>query len=81
MVGSLGSKQGPKLVLRYFAVMENLGHEPWTDCLATVDWNNGDTTVSVLHEMVTAFDSGHAETRFPQSSNHLFACESGQLGH
>ena len=31
--------------------------------------------------MVTAFDSDHAETRFAQSGNHLFACESRQLGH
>ena len=81
MVGPLRSKQGPKLILRHFAVMENLRHETWADCLATVDWNNSDTTILVLHEMVTAFDSDHAETCFAQSGNHLFACESRQLGH
>lgn len=74
-------EEDPKLVLRHFAVMHDLGHETRADGLTAVNWNNGDASVLVPQETVTSLDSDHIKTRFAQSGNHLLASESGQFGH
>ena len=74
-------EEDPKLVLRHFAVMHDLGHETRADGLAGVDWDNGDTSILVPHKTVTSLDSDDIKTGFAQSGNHLLASESGQFGH
>jgi hypothetical protein len=81
MLTALSLEEGSKLVWCHLAITEYLGKEPRTDCLAGMNWDNGDTSILVPQEAVTSFDSDHIETCFAQRGNHLLASESGQFGH
>jgi hypothetical protein len=72
-------------LLKFFsaqiAIEENFRQKPRSDYFAGINGNNCDTAVSMLEEMMAAFNSNHFKSRTPQGCDGFPSRHPRKTGH
>lgn len=74
-------KKSLKLLATQFAIPKNLGQQSRPYGFPRMDWHHGRTTIGVLNEMVTAFDTQYCKARLFQGRQQFLAGQSGNSRH
>jgi len=59
-------KEFLKLLAIQVTITKNLSEQPRPNCFARVNWHDCRTTIMVMKEMMTAFDTEHCKTSLLQ---------------